>query len=232
MVQSPFTMIISSDLVLAALTMKVQDHGRGHSRRILCPSCRIRTKLYTLKDGRRKCSACGKKFDYKKKTDSMKIKQYADVLLCFCFDFSAQQTSTMTGYRYRLVATNYDHFRVLLASQNLTPETIVLLMTVEKRNRESHDSAFLRRSTDKLGSGGIQAGDAPVFGVKFLKGGKAFIEPLQDDQEIFHFDRICNDEGEGAKGRFAAYAGFIRQGKFQRFTDNKKLWDGAEQLWA
>jgi transposase-like protein len=137
----------------------------------------------------------------------------------------------MTKYHYRLVATIYRHFRILLAEQNLTPCKMQLLSTVEKHDRFS-DSAFLRRGKEVFHLGGIKAGDAPVFGVKFVKGGRVFIEPLADDEALFLFDQISIDESPISKGRFSAYAGFIRQGKFQRFTDNEKLWDGAEQLWT
>jgi len=225
-------MLIQSVSVLALLTEKVQQYAHDLSRHLLCPSCRTRTKLYALQDGRKKCSICGKKFDTGKKTDVMKLKQYADILLCFCLDFPAQQTSRLTGYRYRLVGSFYERFRILLAEQTLSQDKMLLLTTVETRDRGIHDSALLRQGRTKFSTAAIKAGDAPVFGVKFLKGGQAFIEPLKDDSMPFLYDKIVENEAGRDTQRYADYAGFIRLGKFQRFTDNEKLKDGAENLWA
>ncbi|MBI3332339.1 hypothetical protein HYZ99_05300 [Candidatus Peregrinibacteria bacterium] len=213
---------------MAKLTEKVQTHAQDRSRHLLCPSCRVRTKLYTLKDGRKKCSACGTKFNPEKKTDATKLKQYADLLLCFCLNLTAKQASDMTGYHYRLASAVYDRFRMLLASQNLTPGKLQLLKTPEACDHAIHDSAFCRRCRSRFGCKGRKSGDSPIFGVKVLADNRIFIDPLPDDEASFRFDAPLTDE----KRKFSAYAGFICRGKFHRFTDNERLKDGAERLWA
>lgn len=224
-------MMIASESILALLRQKAQNHAHDGSRHLLCPHCRKRTVLYTLSDGRKKCSICVRKFSPAKKTDVTKLKQYADTLLCFCFDFSAQQASKVSKYHYRLISGAYEQFRILLATQSLDPKKMLILNTVEKFDRGFHDNIFLRRTKDKT-KPSIIMGDAPVFGVKFVRGGKVFIEPLKDEKERFSFDKVSLDEGPSGVGRFSDYAGFIRNRRFQRFTDNNKLWDSAENVWA
>lgn len=221
-------MIIQSNSVLAALTQKVQSHAQDRSRHLLCPACRTRTKLYTLKDGRRKCSVCGTKFNPDKKTDAVKLKQYADVLLCFCLNFTAKQALDMTNYHYHLVSTVYDRFRMLLASQNLIPGKMQLLMTVEACDHAIHDSPFCRRCRGRFNCKGRKSGDAPIFGVKILGDNRIFVDPLIEDEANFRFDQPM----KGEHGKYSAYAGFICRGKFHRFTDNERMEDGAERLWA
>lgn len=222
------TVIIQSESLLAKLTEKVRTHAQDQSRHLLCPQCRVRTKLYRLSDRRRKCSVCGKKFDPEKKTDATRLKQYADLLLCFCLNFTAKQASDMTGYHYRLASAIYDRFRMLLASQNLTPGKLHLLMTVEARDHAIHDSAFCKRCRSRFGCKGRKSGDSPIFGVKVLADNRVFIDPLEETEASFRFDAALTDEKE----KFSAYAGFICRGKFHRFADNPRLKDGAERLWA
>lgn len=200
-------MFIQSDSILEALTKKAQSHAQDRSRHLLCPACRVRTKLYTLKDGRRKCSACGEKFNPEKKTDAARLKQSADVLLCFCINFTAKQASALSGYHYKLVAALYDDFRLLLAEQNLPPESIEHLTTVTAYDHSFHD--------------GNQS-DSPVFGMKILPGKNVFIDPL------FKSDSSTREHAQS----YAEYAGFICRGKFRRFSGSKRVKDGAEQLWA
>lgn len=222
------SVIIQSESILATLTKKVHEHAQDRSRHLLCPSCRVRTRLYTLKDGRRKCSVCGTKFNPEKKTDVVKLKQYADLLLCFCLGFTAKQASDITKYHYRLVSAVYDRFRMLLASQNLVPGKMQLLMTVEACSHAINDSAFCRRCRSRFGCKGRKTGDAPIFGVKILSSNKVFVDPLQENEASFRFDQPMKEE----RGKYSAYAGFICRGKFHRFTDHKRLKDGAERLWA
>jgi ribosomal protein L37AE/L43A len=70
----------------------------GH---LICPECKVRTKLYKLSDGRRKCKRCGKKFIVKSKKFSRKAQQLADVIMGFCLDFSALKTARLWKYRYK-----------------------------------------------------------------------------------------------------------------------------------
>ncbi len=48
-------LIINSDFLLLILKEKNQHKKRTKSGNIICPGCKVRTKLYKLKDGRRKC---------------------------------------------------------------------------------------------------------------------------------------------------------------------------------
>lgn len=225
-------MIIQSAAVLARLIRKHQSHTQDSSRHFLCPKCSSRTKLYTLNDGRRQCSSCGKKFDPNKKTDETKLQQYADILVCFCLDFPAQQASDITKLRYRLIADCYKHFRILLAQQNLIQEQMQLLIAVEKADQDSSESTVLQHAKRGLHHHDTKIGDAPIFGVKYLKNGKVFIDVLQDDTGPFHFETIFNNKETVGLGRFAEYAGFIRGRKFLRFSDNTTKDDDAEYLWS
>jgi hypothetical protein len=221
-------MLIQSDPILAQLTAKVRRHGQDRSRHVLCPQCRVRTKLYLLGDGRKKCSACGVKFHAEKKADAAKLKQYADLLLCFCLNVTAKKASDLTGYHYRLASAVYDHVRTLLASQTLTPGKMRLLRSTEACDRNIHDSEFCSRCRGRFACKGRQSGDAPIFGVKILASGVAFIDPLEDEEASFRFDQPSRH----GHATFSNYAGFICRGKFHRFTDNERLSDGAERLWA
>lgn len=200
-------MFIQSDSILTALTKKAQSYAQDRSRHLLCPSCRTRTKLYSLKDGRRKCSACGEKFNPEKKTDAARLKQCADILLCFCINFTAKQASALSGYHYKLVATLYDDFRLLLAQQNLPLTCVEQLTTAEAYDHSLQDG---------------KQHAAPVFGLKILPGKNIFIDPL------FKGGASTLENTQ----KYAEYAGFICRGTFQRFSGNERRKDGAEQTWA
>lgn len=225
-------MIIQSAAVLAKLIEKNQSEKQDSSRHLLCPHCLVRTKLYTLEDGRRKCTVCGKKFAPNKKTDKTKLEQYADTLVCFCLDFPAQKTSDVTNIRYRLVAAYYKQFRILLAEQNLVQEQMQLLMTVEKTDRMTSESEVLRHTKKDQYHKDTKKGDAPIFGVKYLTNGTVFIDVLQDDNIPFHFKTIFSDKNTIGVGRFAGYAGFIRGGKFLRFSNANTQVSEAEHFWT
>ncbi len=199
-------MIIQSDSIQALLTRKAHSHAQDRSRHLLCPSCRVRTKLYALKDGRKKCSACGTKFNPEKKTDAVRLRQCADVLLCFSINFTAQQASMLSGYRYRLVAALYDDFRLLLARQSLRPEQIQRLSGIDAYDHSMHGSVY---------------GNSPVFGMKMLPGNQIHIDPL-----------FSPGAETPTASLYAAYAGFICRGKLHRFKDRERPRDRAEQVWA
>ncbi len=200
------------------------------SRHLLCPDCGIRTKLNTLADGRRKCTACGKKFRVHKVTENNKLSQCAEILMCFCLDFSAHRTAQITHHRYRLVAVYYDHFRRLLAEKNLPEEKIPLLSLAHEGDIQMvHDKTRCKWCKSK-----VRANDAvrkpPVFGVQFRESGEVYIDPLKDDEAVLHFQSFgARDE---APGRLGGYAGFICCGKFHRFTPGTHPNDGAEQVWT
>lgn len=197
-------MLIHSDPILTALTKKAHAYAHDRSRHLLCRSCRVRTKLYSLNDGRKKCSACGKKFHPEKKTDAAHLKQYADILLCFCIDFTAQQASVLSGYRYKLVASLYDGLRSLLARQNLQAESVERLAAAD-----SYDHSFLDARRE----------GSPVFGMKLSPEKGVIIQPL--------FKLESADPPSRTE-----LAGFICNGKFQRFEGGGRGKDGAEQVWA
>ena len=113
-------MIINADSLLPHLKDKVRPMHSDASRHVLCPHCAVRTKLNTLGDGRKKCTVCGKKFRVHKVTDGNKLQQCAEILLCFCLDFSAHRTVQITHHRYRLISIFYDHFRRLLTEKSLS----------------------------------------------------------------------------------------------------------------
>src|SRR3989338_5019369 len=121
-------MIINADSLLPHLKEKVRPTQSDASRHLLCPHCGIRTKLNTLGDGRRKCTTCGRKFRIHKVTEGNKLQQCAEILLCFCLDFSAHRTTQLSHHRYKLVASFYDHFRRLLTEKGLPEEKIRLLL--------------------------------------------------------------------------------------------------------
>lgn len=114
------------------------------SRHLLCPFCETRTKLNTLGDGRRKCTACGKKFRIHKATEETKLQQCAEILLCFCVNFSAHQTAQITHHRYRPVAVYYDHFRKLIAEKSVPAEKIPLLSDHATKSKTPHDTSRCR----------------------------------------------------------------------------------------
>jgi len=220
-------MIINADSLLPHLKDKVRPTQSDASRHLLCPYCRIRTKLNTLGDGRRKCTECGKKFRIHKVTEGNKLQQCADILLCFCLDFSARRTAQISHHRYRLVAASYDQFRKLITERSLPQEKLPLLSEHTGNIHMLHDKSRCRWCKSKLRGGAKNK--PPVFGVQFQNSGQVYIDPLKDDEAVFHFHTFGS--GEEAPGRREGYAGFICCGKFHRFTKNAQAKDGADQLW-
>ncbi len=53
-------MLFKTDFLLPHLKLQ-KWHKKTNDRHIICPRCKVRTKLYKLQDGRRKCTKCGKK---------------------------------------------------------------------------------------------------------------------------------------------------------------------------
>lgn len=89
------------------LKEKNQHKNRTKSGNIICPGCKVRTKLYKLKDGRRKCKKCGKNFVIKGKQEKSKLKKIADVIVGFSLDFSALKTAKLFKYNYSEVLDIY-----------------------------------------------------------------------------------------------------------------------------
>ena len=159
------TMIINADSLLPHLKEKVRLTHSDTSRHLLCPDCGIRTKLNTLGDGRRKCTVCGKKFRVHKVTEENKLQQCAEILLCFCLDFSAHRTAQITHHRYRLVSTFYDHFRKLLTEKNLPKEKIQLLSAHKGDIQVLHDKSRCRWCKSKIRPGKGRGGGKPPCSV-------------------------------------------------------------------
>jgi hypothetical protein len=222
-------MIINADSLLPYLKEKVRPTQSDGSRHLLCPHCGTRTKLNTLADGRRKCTVCGKKFRVHKVTGTNKLQQCAEILMCFCLDFSAHRTAQITYHRYRLIAAFYDHFRKLIAEKSLTQEKIQLLSAHTGEIQVQHDQSRCRWCKSKIRPRKGE-GQPPVFGVQFRDSGEVTIDPLKDDEAVLHFHSFgTKDE---APGRREGYAGFICCGKFHRFTKEEQPKDGADQLWT
>lgn len=224
-------MIINSDIVLSHLEAKVRHDTRAPSRHLLCPRCKRRVKLYRLADGRKKCSACGAKFELDKQTDDTKLRQYADLLLCFTLDFSARKAAELSEYRYKLVADSYMHFRKLLAEHGLGRERIPLLLEIEQHCRGLHESEFCKRCARSPFCKGRQRGDAPVFGVKRGEKGRIVLEPLPEKATESSWQDVLE---RSDTGKFAAYSGFICKGKFHHFKDRakEKNVSGLEHFWS
>lgn len=216
-------MIINADSLLPHLKEKVRPTHSDGSRHLLCPDCGIRTKLNTLGDGRRKCSTCGKKFRIHKVTDGNKLQQCADILLCFCLDFSAHRAAQITHHRYRLVATHYHQFRKLLTENTLSKEKIQLLSEHKGDIQVIHKKTRCRwcRSTIR----GTTKVQLPVFGVQLQTGGGVTIDPLRDDEVPVLGPK------QSPQGLPEGYIGFICCGKLHRFTKLEGVKDSAEHLW-
>jgi len=222
-------MIINADSLIPHLEDKVRPTQSDASRHLICPHCGIRTKLNILADGRRKCAVCGKKFRIHKVTDTNKLQQCAEILLCFCLDFSAYRATQITHYRYRLVAFYYDHFRKLLTEKNLPQEKITLLSPRKESIQVLDGKPRCRWCNSKI-SPGAEEEKPPVFGVQLQKSGEVYIDPLKDDEAVLHFHTF--GAKEVAPGRREGYAGLICCGKFHRFTKEERGQDNAKQLWT
>ncbi len=112
-------MFINADSLLPYLKQKVRLSKSDSSRHLLCSECAKRTKLNRLSDGRRKCTVCGKKFRVNKVTESKKLTQCAQVLLCFCSGLSVQRTVQLTRHNKSTVASYYRDFEELLHEHEL-----------------------------------------------------------------------------------------------------------------
>ncbi len=161
-------------------------------------------------------------------SDSPRIRRFADLILCFAFDFPAQQAAVVTGYPYRTVAAVYRRLRASIAEKSAHTSPIRLLLATEPRDRSIHDSDFCRRCRLRYGCAGRKAGNAPVFGLRFVKGGNVRLDALEDTAAPFRPDSPSLPDD----GRFNGYAGFICNGHFHRFSGGHAMHDGAEQVWS
>lgn len=215
-------MLIQSEFLLPQMKNKMWHEKRSQNRHIICPKCRVRTKLYKLSDGRRKCSKCNKKFFHQKEVNEKLLLKYSNILTGFCLDFTANKTSKYFKYKYRFVWETYTHFRHILAAESLGENKLKGIVEADesyfggvnrKRNKKYRKKYVGRgRGTDKT----------PVFGIKERKG-EVFIDILQDlkdetIEEIFDLKvskgtRVMTDE-------FKSYKGLIYKGYIHRFVEH------------
>jgi hypothetical protein len=220
-------MIISVDSLLPHLKEKVRPTQSDTSRHLLCPHCEKRTRLNRLADGRRKCTVCKKKFRIHKVSDDNRLQQCAEILLCFCFDFSAHRTALITHHAFRLVSLYFDHFRRLITEHSLTQDKINIFTDHKGDIQTPHNKNRCRWCQGKIRSGEAEE-QPPVFGVHMKDNGEVSIDPLKDDDAVLEFTTP-----RSPKKHREVYTGFICCKKFHRFTKSdmhKK--DGTESLWT
>jgi len=223
----PSHRVICSDAIVT--------HLRSPTAHPLCPRCQKHTKLYRLGDGRRQCAACGKKFSPHGERRERKLRQLADILLCFCLDLPATEAAKITHNRQPTVDLLYRGIRRSIAETHWGPRRIQLSSTVETMDRGFSNSAFCRRCRKRPGCPGRTRGDASVFGVRIEQGEAIRIDPLNDELFLscgmYHPPVVRGSSKES----YAQYGGFICHGTFHRFADRKEdghLHDGLEQFWS
>ncbi len=180
-------MIINADIVVPHLRERAGSSYKEDAP-IACPVCGKRTGLYALKDGRRKCGACGKKFTAVRLRDERKLRQYANILLCFCMEFTASRAASVTKYRYHLVLEMYTNFRELLAHHAL---------------KVGQRSLLVRKRGSKNG---------PIFGVR-MQNGRVLLEPLPEEPVL---EAVRKYLPKRKVPSFAVYDAFIYDGAWHR----------------
>ncbi len=222
-------MIINAETLVPHLKEKVRLSRSDSSRHLICPHCKIRTRLNTLGDGRKNCTACGRKFRIHKVTKKNKLQQCAEILLCFCLDFSAHRTTQITHHRYRLVAAFYDHFRKLIANTSVPREKLPLLSVHKASVQVLQGKPRCKYCNSRIRPGDAE-GKSPAFGVQFRDSGEVYIDPLKDEEAVLHFHTFGSHEE--VPGRREGYAGMICCGKFHRFSKDEQSKESVEQVWT
>ncbi len=217
-------MVINSNFLLPIIKNKKRQKVSTYFGHIICQKCKVRTKLYKLKDGRRKCSQCGKKFVIRKKTDLKKFKLYTDVIVGFCLDFSALRTAKLFGYRYSDVLEIYYKIRKVLREESMGTEE--LKGTVEAD--ESYFGGVNRKRNKKYRKQYVGKGrgtdKTPVFGIRERKG-KVFIDLLQNlsEQEIESIiEKNVSIGSTVMTDEFTSYKGLIYKGYIHRFVEHNR----------
>lgn len=234
--------MIESNSILLILSEKNQHIKKAHFGNIICPKCNVRTKLYKLSDGRRKCKRCEKKFVVKSKTKHRKLKQTADVIMGYCMDFSALKTARIWKYRYSDVLALYQQIRQLLCKESGVHNQLSGIVEADesyfggvnrKRNKKYRKPYVGRgRGTDKT----------PVFGIR-ERAGNVFIDLLPDFSEPQIEAIIERKVKEGSTvmtDEFTSYKGLIYKGYIHRFVEhNKEQYgrgnvhiNGMESFWS
>ncbi|HNW20946.1 MAG: ISXO2-like transposase domain protein [Bacteroidetes bacterium ADurb.Bin035] len=217
-------MVINSDFLMPIFRNKKRQKIGTSYGHIICPKCEVRTKLYKLKDGRRKCTRCGKIFVVNSKVDKRRTKIYADVIVGFCLDFSALKTTKLFKYNYSVVLSIYKEIRKIIAMESMGKEKLDGIVEVDesyfggenrKRNKKYRKPKVGRgRGTDKT----------PVFGIK-ERNGEVYIEPLMNVTEKYIESIIENQVKSGTivmSDEFKSYKGLVYKGYIHRFVEHNK----------
>lgn len=215
-------MIVNSKFLLAKLKKQIAPINYDDNKHLICPNCLKRTKLYKLGDGRRKCSHCLKKFSHKNKLESEKLKQFADIIVGFALNWTANHTSKYFSYRYSSVLWAYTIFRHLLVSESLGEDKLKGIIEADesyfgginrKRNKKYRKPYVKRgRGTDKT----------PVFGIR-ERNGKVFIDILPNlskKQINIIFKNKVERGSEVMTDEFKSYKGLIYRGYIHRFVEH------------
>ncbi len=196
-------MILNSDFLLPHIRTALRRGSYDASRHVLCPECKARTRLYSLSDGRKKCSMCGTKFTLRGQKVGAHIRQWSDTLTCFVLDIPALRAAKITKYRYRLVAEMYASFRMAIVDGALTSGVPIngsnVFFGIKLSNKgEVHLEPMLHRTIDVPASPGNQLSQSSQF-------------QQTEDYPAF----ICN----GHLHRFPK-------------RNHKRMIDGIERFWA
>jgi transposase-like protein len=222
--------------------LKIKKWHRKNDRHLICPHCKVRTKLYKLSDGRKKCKRCDCKFILNKKKDEKRIKRLADCIVGFCLDFSARKTAGLFEYRYIDVWKIYMQLRFMLVRESALMNKLQGVVeadesyfggTNRKRNKKYRKLHVSRgRGTDKT----------PVFGIRERKG-NVQINLLSDLSEQT-IERMITDRVKAGStmmtDEFSSYKGLIYKGYIHRFVEHGKEQyargnvhvNGMENFWS
>jgi transposase len=216
--------MIDTNFILPILSSKNRHKKTTDFGHIICPKCKVRTKLYKLNDGRRKCKRCGKKFVIKRKIEAKKTKQIADIIVGFCLDFSAMKTAKIYGYRYNDVIKIYQQIRERISEISSNEGQLKGIVEAD----ESYFGGINRKRNKKYRKQGVGRGrgtdKSPVFGIRERKG-KVYIDVLKDITEEQIESIIENKVRKGSvimTDEFKSYKGLIYKGYIHRFVEHNK----------
>ncbi|MFH1004628.1 MAG: IS1595 family transposase [Bacteroidota bacterium] len=216
--------MIDTNFIVLILRNENQHDLLAIGGNLLCPFCKVRTKLYKLSDRRRKCKRYGKKFGKKVLAKQSHLQIVADTVMGFCLDWSALRTARLFRHRYRSILSIYYLIRETLVKVSNSEQK--LQGTVEcdesyfggtnhKRNKKYRKRYVGRgRGTDKT----------PVFGIK-QRAGRVVIELLGDfsntqieaiiQKKVTEKSNVMTDE-------FSSYKGLVHKGYIHRFVEHGK----------
>jgi len=235
-------MIDTNFLVLILKNKNQHEIQRTKSGNLICPKCKVRTKLYKLSDGRRKCKRCGKKFSRKDSLSQASLRLLANVIMGFCLDWSALRTAKLFRHDYHDVLTGYVTIRKMLMKGSSKEKK--LYGTVECD--ESYFGGVNRKRNKKYRKPYVGCGrgtdKSPVFGIR-QRAGRVVIELLGDfsneqiefiiKKKVVANSSVMTDEFSSYKG--LAYKGyihrFVEHGKEQYVQGNVHV-NGMENFWS